>query len=79
MLFRLLAQAVYAALLLLILVIVALFLSGCSTYRGPPCQTSACDDVSKYRQDRDPFPLGPISYGSIFGPQGNPGKVTVEN
>jgi hypothetical protein len=67
---------------LLIIVATSAVLSGCAYLRipseGAPCEPQACTLAQRWHHDRDPFPVGPITYGTIFGPQPSPGKVTVD-
>lgn len=59
----------------IILAACATSLAGCAIM---PCAPNTCNIGQVYEQDRDPFPVGQITYGTIFGPQPEPGKVTVE-
>lgn len=63
------------------LTLVAVLLSaGCATI---PCEPMTCTPeqiaAEQEREGRDPFGAEPISFGSIFGPQPVPGRVTVDD
>ncbi len=61
----------------ILIVIFAVSLSACASSRLP-CEPSTCTTAEQLRQTRDPFPAAPITFGSIFGPQPEPGKISVD-
>lgn len=77
---RVIGGAINATLLLVVLWIVSMFLGGCATTPDNelPCDPQTCTPEHAWEQTRDPFGPEPISFGSIFGPQPVPGRVTVE-
>lgn len=78
MLMRQLERLVWAANFAAACWIASLFLGGCAHRPELPCEPGTCDAATAWAQSRDPFGPEPISFGSIFGPQPEPGRITVE-